>query len=143
MYYLFNINVCRKGFAWLVLLLIKEQRAKNKKISKIQFALTPHLLLFSFVMKTKPKVFFVFYLPLALAKRLLSQSPSRSNQPNKTSEIFFGFSDAGFGDELGVITYQIQDTFFMQFNSWPSVKKLFHRESRKQKKSIFWLISPL
>ena len=133
MYYLFNINVCRKGFAWLVLLLIKEQRAKNKKISKIQFALTPHLLLFSFVMKTKPKVFFVFYLPLALAKRLLSQSPSRSNQPNKTSEIFFGFSDAGFGDELGVIIYQIQDTFFMQFNSWPSVKKLFHRESRKQK----------
>ena len=70
MYYLFNINVCRNGFAWLVLLLIKEQRAKNKKISKIQFALTPHLLLVSFLMKTKPKDFFGVLLASGIGKEI-------------------------------------------------------------------------
>ena len=93
----------------MLLTVDKEQKNLQHDFT-YQFALTPHLLLVSAVMKTKPS-FFVFYLPLALAKRLLSQSPSRSNQPNKT------FSDADFRDELGVITYQIQDTFFMQFDS--------------------------
>ena len=143
MYYLFDINVCRNGFAWLVLLLIKEQRAKNKKISKIQFALTPHLLLVSVLMKTKPKVFLCFTCLWHWQRDYLAKAHQGPISPIKHLRYF--------SDSLMLVLEMNSVSLHIKFKTLSLcnltaghlLKNFFIENHGNKKKSNFRLISPL